>query len=149
MKNILILFVSLLGLTACAATTVGTNNTTNQGTYKPVSKDTVATEKWYLTSINNAPYRGPRINMSLSSQQRVNGFSGCNRFFASVSELDMTRIRFGSVGSTKMLCTDRNSNQLERTFLSALRNVTHYQKDDHRLVLNGATKLVFMKKSMR
>ncbi|MCF6189932.1 MAG: META domain-containing protein [Cocleimonas sp.] len=146
MKNILILLVSLLGLTACAATTV---NNTNQGSYKPVSRDTVATEKWYLTSINNASYHGPRINMNLSSQQRVNGFSGCNRFFASVTELDMTRLRFGSVGSTKMLCTDRNSNQLERTFLTALRGVTHYQKNDQRLVLNGATKLVFMKKTMR
>ena len=138
MKNILILLVSILGLTACAATTV-----------KPVPKDTAVTEKWYLTSINNAPYHGPRINMSLSSQQRVSGFSGCNRFFASVTELDMTRLRFGSVGSTKMLCTDRNSNQLERTFLTALRGVTHYQKNDQRLVLNGATKLVFMKKTMR
>jgi len=142
----MILLGALLGLTACAATTV---NNTHQGTYKPVSRDAATTEKWYLTSINNAPYRGPRINMSLSSQQRVSGFSGCNRFFASVSELDMTRIRFSSVGSTKMLCTDRNSNQLERTFLNALRGVTHYQKDDHRLVLDGATKLVFYKKSAR
>ena len=148
MKNIMILLIALLGLTACAATTVKPNNS-NQGTYKPVSKDAVMTEKWYLTSINNAPYQGPRINMSLSSEQRVSGFSGCNRFFASVSELDMTRIRFGSVGSTKILCRDRHSNQLERTFLNALRAVTHYQKDDHRLVLNGATKLVFMKKTMR
>ena len=148
MRNILILLVSLLGLTACTATTVKPDNT-NQGAYKPVIKDKVITEKWYLTSINNAPYRGPRINMILTSQHRVSGFSGCNRFFASVSELDMTRIRFGSVGSTKMLCADQKSNQLERTFLNALRSVTQYQKDNNRLVLNGATKLIFMKKTMR
>jgi len=147
MKNFLILLVSLLGLTACATTTVDSHNT-NQSTYKPVAKNAI-TEKWYLTSINDAPYQGPRINMTLSSKQRVSGFSGCNRFFASVSELDMTRIRFASVGSTRMLCTDRKSNQLERTFLSALRGVTHYQKNESRMVLNGATKLVFMKKTMR
>jgi len=141
-KGILILLVSMLGLTSCAATKVGDNG------YKPKANNAL-TEKWYLTSINNAGYQGPRINMQLTSQQRVNGFSGCNRFFASVSELDMTRLRFGSVGSTKKLCVDRNANQLERTFLNALRGVTHYQKDDRRLVLNGATKLVFMKKRAR
>lgn len=148
MRNILIIFVTLLGLTACGAATVKPDNA-NQGVYKPASKGKVVMEKWYLTRINNAPYQGPRINMSLSSAQRVSGFSGCNRFFASVTELDMTRLRFGSVGSTRMLCTDRVSNQLERTFLTALRGVRHYQKNDHQLVLNGATKLVFIKKSTR
>ncbi len=143
---IALLFVPVFGLTAC----VGTGYDSNYGAYRPVSKDIGMTEKWFLTELNNTPYQGPRITLEISTENRVNGFSGCNRYFASVDVLRGDQLKFGSVGSTKKLCADYNSNQLENKYLGVLRGITHFNKSSNRLVLNGGYgNLTFYKKSVR
>jgi len=144
-KLIILFMVSTLGLGACV-TTVGTTANSNYNSSRPISSDTIIKEKWLLESINNVSYRDSKVSLQLSNQRRINGYSGCNRFFASVTELTENRIQFGSVGSTRKLCSNPRSNQLEKTFLNALRGVTHYQKNVNRLVFEGSrARLVFYK----
>jgi heat shock protein HslJ len=152
-KNIGLLVISLFSLNACVATTnTGYSNSSSYNTYKPkpsVNHRFVA-EKWYLTKINNRTYQGQRITLEISTKKRVTGFSGCNRYFASVDVLRGDQLKFGTIGSTRKLCTDRNSNQLEKQYLGILRGVTHFNKSSHRLVLEGGYgNLSFYKKSTR
>lgn len=152
--GIAVLIAFSLGLSACYSTNVNSNYPgtygSSGGVNKPITKDAVVTEKWVLTKINNTTYQGGRVTLELSSEKKVFGFSGCNRFFASVVELTSNKLRFGPIGSTKMLCANQDSNALERNYLNALRNVTNYQKDDYRMVLTGSsTNLVFMKEGTR
>lgn len=145
--NLIALFlVSVFGLTAC----VGTGYDSNYSSYRPVSKDVAMTEKWFLTNLNKAPYQGPRITLEISTENRVSGFSGCNRYFASVDVLREDQLKFGSVGSTRKLCADHNSNQLEKKYLGVLRGITHFNKSNNQLVLEGGYgSLTFYKKSVR
>jgi len=149
--NSTVLFlVSIFGLTSCVST-IGTGYDSNYGSSRPVPKDSVAmTEKWFLTKLNNGPYQGQRITLEISTDKRVSGFSGCNRYFASVDVLRGDQLKFGTVGSTRKLCADPNSNQLERKYLDVMRDVTHFNKSNNRLVLKGSSgNLVFYKKSVR
>ncbi len=147
-NSIVLLIVSTLGLTACISS-VGTDSTSNYGSYSAASKEVVMTEKWFLTTLNNTPYQGPRITLQISADNRVSGFSGCNRYFASGVEVRGDQLKFGSVGSTRKLCVDK-STQLERQYLEALRGVTHFNKSKNRLVLSSHySHLTFYKKSAR
>ena len=143
------LYVSTFTLTACVSS-VGPSYSSKSSSARPVSKDVVMTEKWFLTELNNAPYQGPRITLEISTGNRVIGFSGCNRYFSSVDMFSGDRVKFGSVGSTRKLCADHNSNQLEQRYLGALRSVTHYNKSNNRLVLkDDYSSLTFYRKSVR
>lgn len=154
LKTMGLLLVSVFGLNACVATNTTYSNGSSGGynTYKPkpTVKPQFTTEGWVLASLNNASYRGPRITLQLSSQKRVSGFSGCNRYFSSTIEVNGNRLRFGTVSSTKKLCTDQNINQLENRYLNVLRSISYFEKSSNRLVLNGDSgSLTFYKKSMR
>jgi len=147
--NILLLSVLSLGFISCASTSV---DNSNNGSYKPrpAVKDVVMAEKWYLTKINNSSYQGPRVTFKISDQNRISGFSGCNRYFASVSQFSANVIKLDSIGSTKKACADGVSNRLERDYLNALGGVSRYQRSGNRLVLDGnGSTLVFFKKSAR
>ena len=148
-----LLLVSVFGLNACVATdTTYSNGSSGYNTYKPkpAVKPQFTTEEWLLASMNNTSYRGSKITLQLSSQKRVSGFSGCNRYFSSVVEVNGNRIRFGSIGSTKKLCANQNINRLENIYLNALRGVSYFEKNNNRLVLNGDSgSLLFYKNSTR
>jgi heat shock protein HslJ len=115
------------------------NGSSYNNTYqpKPATTHGFTTENWRLTKINNTPYQGRRITLNISTTNKVNGFSGCNRYFVSDINVRGNQLRFGSVGSTKKLCIDHNSNNLEKRYLAALRSVSHFQRGNNRLVLNG------------
>ena len=150
--SIMIFLVSLFGLSACVATNTTYQNGSSDNTYqpKPSKNHGFAAERWFLTKIDNAPYKGKRITLNISTEKKVNGFSGCNRYFVSNIDISGSRLRFGSVGSTRKLCADNNSNNLEQRYLAALRGVTHFQRSDSRLVLEGRTgSLIFYKKTRR
>jgi len=153
LKTMGLLLVSVFGLNACVATnTTYSNGSSGYSTYKPkpAVKPQFTTEEWVLASLNNTSYRGPKITLQLSSQKRVSGFSGCNRYFSSAVEVNGNRLRFGTISSTKKLCTDRNSNQVEKSYLQALRGVTHFNKINNRLVLKGTySNLIFYKNGKR
>jgi heat shock protein HslJ len=148
----MIFLVSLFGLNACVATNTTYPNGSSDNTYQPKPSTTqgFTAERWFLTKINNAPYQGKRITLNISTENKVSGFSGCNRYFVSDIDVSGSRLRLGSVGSTRMMCADYNSNNLEKRYLSALRGVTHFQRSNSRLVLEGREgSLVFYKKSRR
>jgi heat shock protein HslJ len=152
-KMMSLLLVSLFGLNACVATNANYGNGSSYNdTYrpKPAATSGFSTENWTLTSINNSPYQGRRVTLNISTTNKVNGFSGCNRYFVSDINVSGNQLRFGSVGSTKKFCVDQNSNNLEQRYLSALQDVSHFQRGNNRLVLNGRSgNLVFHKSSTR
>jgi len=153
-SSIVLFFVTMFTLTACVPATSGydsnSNSNSNSGSYRPVSKDFVIDEKWFLTELNNAPYQGPRITLEISKGNRVSGFSGCNRYFGSVDVLRNNQLRFESVASTRKLCIDRESNLLEKKYLGILREVTNFNKSNSHLKLYGSYgNLTFYKKSVR
>ena len=152
-KTMSLLLISVFGLNACVATnTTYSNGSSGYNTYKPkpAVKPQFTTEEWLLASLDNTSYRGSRITLQLSSQKSVSGFSGCNRYFSSVVEVNGNRLKFGTIGSTKKLCADQNINRLENKYLNALRGVSYFEKSNNRLMLNGDSgSIVFYKKSAR
>lgn len=53
------------------------------------------------------------------STKQVSGFSGCNRFFGSYT-LNNLSLKFGTLGSTKMLCNEY-ANKIETTLFKAIK----------------------------
>ena len=65
------------------------------------------------------------------------GFAGCNRFFGSFEAENLVdglgKLKFYSVGSTKMACLNVEIN--EQTYFNALSDTVFYQLDDNSLIL--------------
>lgn len=61
---------------------------------------------------------------------RASGYTGCNRWFASVTQ-DGEALRFGEIGMTRMACQTPMQEATERNFLHALRATRygHYDQD--------------------
>ena len=156
-KPISLSLISLLGLSACVSTTnTDYSNRSSNSTYtpkytpKPPTTRGFVAEKWYLVTIDNKGYQGRRITLNMTTENKINGFSGCNRYFVSNIRVNGNQINFGSVGATKKLCMDSNSSQLERKYLEALGGVDYFDRGQNRLVLSGRFgNLVFYKKSKR
>ncbi|HIQ14940.1 MAG TPA: META domain-containing protein [Leucothrix sp.] len=143
--SIFMLFISSLGLSSCAAT-----SNYQVKPKPPINSNSTMSGRWFLTSLNNAGYQGPRITLQFNENNRVSGFSGCNRYFASNNRQTNGNLNFGSIGSTRKLCVDRQSNQLESYYLNALKQIRSYQLNGNRLVLKGhSTHLVFFRKGMK
>ena len=53
--------------------------------------------------------------LDFSSDSRLSGRSGCNRYFASYS-LNNDHLSIGSIGATRMLCSSAQMNQESRYF---------------------------------
>lgn len=141
--SIIMLFISSLSLSSCASTS------NHQAQQKPPVNSSLG-GKWFLTSLNNAGYQGPRITLQFNENNRVSGFSGCNRYFASNNKQTSSSLNFGSIGSTKKLCVGRGANKLESYYLGALKQVKAYQLSGNRLTLKGnSTHLVFFRKGMK
>lgn len=68
-------------------------------------------------------------------EERVRGKSACNRYFAPLS-LDGSHLRFGPVGSTRMMCPEPLMT-LESNYFAALEHVESYQLEDEQLTLYG------------
>ena len=142
--SIIMLFMSSLGLSSCIATS---NYPAQQ---KPAPVDNSMSGRWFLTSLNNAGYQGPRITLQFTGDNKINGFSGCNRYFGPANRGMNGDISFERIASTKKACFNQQNNRLEYNYLSALSRVQSYQLSGNRLVLNGpSTHLVFYKKGFR
>jgi hypothetical protein len=72
-----------------------------------------------ISSINNADVSLFELNITFDKDtKKVNGFSGCNRFFGSYA-LDNEKLEFDPLGSTRILCQDE-ANNIEAQLLKAL-----------------------------
>lgn len=138
------LFVSMLGLSACVATP---NYPEQQR--PPTIADSLSGH-WFLTSLNNSGYQGPRITLQFADNHKINGFSGCNRYFGPANVGNNGSIAFEQVSSTRRLCISQEGNRVERNYLKALRAIQSYQLSGDRLILSGTgTHLVFYRKGFK
>jgi len=79
---------------------------------------------------------GTRVTMSISGD-RVSGKAGCNNYGGSV-EISGSRIKFGSLFSTKMACMGGGVMEQEMRYLNLLQSVTRGEvRKDGVLVLSG------------
>jgi heat shock protein HslJ len=76
-----------------------------------------------------------KITAEFSGDQ-VNGFAGCNSYFASY-ETEGSSLSLGVIGSTMMAC-DEETNQREAEFLSALQSAAGYEINRNTLTLTDA-----------
>ncbi len=104
---------------------------------------TLTNTYWKLIDINNVPIkRSEKLKepyFILKAQNKLSGFSGCNRFFGSYTTQDNT-ISFTGVGMTRMMC--RESMQLEHTFTKVFQEATHYKIQGEKLELFNNTQLL-------
>ena len=75
------------------------------------------------------------INFDLKAS-KVNGFSGCNSFVTSVTE-DQRGIQLGEIASTRMMCQEARTMDLESTFLYQLRDYRSLKIEKNQLLLLG------------
>ncbi|MBP2161797.1 MULTISPECIES: META domain-containing protein [Asticcacaulis] len=68
----------------------------------------LAGKEWVLVELNGqAVGQSERpATLNLTTDNKINGNGGCNRFFGSYEILPQQRIRFSGVGSTRMACAE-------------------------------------------
>ncbi|MBT8536011.1 META domain-containing protein [Polynucleobacter paneuropaeus] len=101
--------------------------------------------RWNLTPNANGEVRGRQIPMGDNSNpiqlafdvngERVSGFTGCNRFTASLSE-DSRGFTFEKITTTKMACNSQRT-ELENDFLYELNDYRNIVRDGDRLLMIG------------
>jgi heat shock protein HslJ len=73
------------------------------------------------------------ITLQFDEGLRIAGKSACNRYFAG-AQVEGQQLRFGQVGSTRMLCPEP-AVTLENAYLGALQRVEVYEVREDRLSL--------------
>ncbi|HEY5687085.1 MAG TPA: META domain-containing protein [Yeosuana sp.] len=66
-----------------------------------------------------------------AEEQKISGFSGCNRFFGNYTFSD-NNITFGTLGSTKMFCEEK-ANTIESDLFETLSKIDHLNSNDSTL----------------
>jgi heat shock protein HslJ len=89
---------------------------------------------WRRVDDENANPHGATLEFA---EARASGYTGCNRWFASV-EQDGDALRFGEVGMTRMACAAEPAAATERSFLAVLPNVRYARIEGDALVLLDA-----------
>ena len=96
----------------------------------------LSASEWRPTNLNELTLAPDTVMLlQFEADQRVNGHSGCNRFFSSY-ELDGANIAFGQLGGTRMACHESDM-ALEKMFLDALSNTKTIAHAEDRLALRN------------
>jgi heat shock protein HslJ len=83
---------------------------------------------------------GEPIIIEFSNEKKmITGYSGCNRFFGTITTDSKNAIEIGKMGSTKMMCSENFRMELERDFLNQLQDYRSLQMKDDQLLLIGRT----------
>ena len=131
--------VALMGLTGCFS-----GNATSPTEETPAVS--LVGPTWRVTSIGGQPVlSGTTITAEFSTDDRVAGTAGCNRYFGS-AKVDAGRIAMGPFGATLMACSPDSVMTQEARYLAALDAATSYRVsgDELRLGLSATdTTLVF------
>lgn len=86
---------------------------------------------WRLVELDGAPVapasgrREPYLRM-LSEGARLTGFTTCNNLFGRYEARGRGRLRFVTLGSTKMACVDPTLSRQEQRFMAALQAVDRF-----------------------
>ena len=76
------------------------------------------------------------ITLSFSSDGRIEGSGGCNRYFGDYRAAPGQQLSVSDLGSTKMLCLGPRMKR-ETDFLHTLARVTHYHFEPNHLQLRS------------
>lgn len=120
------------------------------GSSKNMLQTSALNGEWNITTVKGKPAKAekePYIGMNLQ-EKRLYGCAGCNRIMGSVEadEHKSGRLSFGTVGTTRMLCSDMAT---ERDILEALSHVSGYEGTEKELTLtdgNGNALLTLSKR---
>lgn len=130
----------------CAGSTrARTDAGSSSGVGEHEGADSVFRKRWTLTAMGersfttNAPYLEFNVK-----QGRFSGSSGCNRIIGGY-HVDGNELRISPVGGTKMACPGEEAQQVEASFLKALRETTRFevQGDVLNLYAGGSPLLTF------
>ena len=79
---------------------------------------------YVIKSLHNEDVSAYNLEVHFNAEeQKVTGFSGCNRFFGNYAFSDNS-ITFGTLGSTKMFCEEK-VNTIESNLFEALSKIDH------------------------
>lgn len=134
-----LLFATLMLLSACA--------TMNEHKTQPSELSSVLQRQWVLQKMTD--HSKPLENLSSITlsldEQRLSGFSGCNRYFAAYQGGPGVLTLTGPIGATRKACAD-DIERIEQQYLELLAQVTGYELVNHALTLTnkeGENLLVF------
>jgi len=85
---------------------------------------------WIINTITGQQL-GVQVFLKLDEEERLTGFAGCNRFFANYI-LDEDHLEFGLVGSTKMMCSEMET---ETLMFTAIDQTRYYIIENDELIL--------------
>jgi heat shock protein HslJ len=113
----------------------------------PSQPATLETVEWTLTEMNGKPMQSaakgrqtfPTLRFSAEKKQ-ASGFSGVNRFFGSYERED-EKLKFGPLAGTRM-AGPPEAMELEKDFVTMLRNVTHFRISNGMLELLQSEQVV-------
>ncbi len=97
----------------------------------PPGPTSLAGTSWIRVDDEQANPHGATIAFEAA---RASGHTGCNRWFAAMTQADGS-LRFGEIGTTRMACQTEMQADTERNFLSALRAARFADRDADTLVL--------------
>ena len=118
-----------LGLQACSPIAMNANATPATAAPAPLW----GTE-WRLQSLGDqAVMANSSATLAFPEAGRVGGNGSCNRFFGSVS-IELNRITFSAIGSTKMACMGGASAQ-ESAYLAALHKAERFERQGDTLLI--------------
>jgi putative lipoprotein len=130
--------VAVMGLAGCFS-----GNATSPTEATALS---LAGPTWRVTSIGGQPVlSGTTITAEFSTEDRVAGTSGCNRYFGS-AKAEAGRIAMGPFGATLMACSPDDVMAQESRYLAALEAAKSYRVSGDELRLGptaSETTLVF------
>lgn len=90
---------------------------------------------WSLVTLGNDDVvAGSTLTLSFSTDGRVSGDSGCNRFMGNY-EANGPRLTLSQLASTRRACLSDALNQQEQAYLRALESVVRYQASGGQLIL--------------
>ncbi|WP_339916010.1 META domain-containing protein [Yeosuana marina] len=141
MKIILIL-LSFLTLNNCNSTKIASN--LNQ---KQQNSQVMLNGEYIVKTLRNEDVTKYNLELNfVDTEQKVNGFSGCNRFFGNYS-YHSSNLSFSPLASTKMFCSEDN-NKIESKFLEVLSTINHIKRNDSiiELISNSDVVLTMVKK---
>lgn len=133
-KKLLIALMTLIGgLEACNHSSRAVERMTPKS--NDIGSELLYRQEWRLVSLNDKPVpSGSKAMLSFTPGQvnKITGHTGCNRTNGSFELNGTSGIKFQSLSTTRMACTDAAGNEMETKFLAALNEATSWsieQKD--------------------
>jgi heat shock protein HslJ len=140
--KIIVILLSLLSVKDC-----NSNKDVNQANTMLPDSNITLNGTYVISQLLNEDITEYNLELTFNNEeQKVNGFSGCNRFFGTYSYHE-NHLTFGALGATKMFCNDVK-NKLESTLFESLSKIDGINPKDSviELLSNNQVVLTITKK---